>query len=132
MEKIIFPQCPVEVTMRLIGNKWKIFIIRELLSGTRRFGELHRGIPDISQKVLTQNLRAMEKDGLVARRVYAEVPPRVEYSLSDLGESLRSVISVMAQWGMHYKGMVEGGPITASGASEKKRLRHKILPVVSC
>lgn len=97
------PPCPVETTIQLVGNKWKIFVLRELLPGTKRFGELLKSIPKISQKVLTQNLRAMEKDGLIIREVFAEVPPRVEYRLSALGQTLRPVIAVMAEWGMQYK-----------------------------
>lgn len=102
-EKDELAACPVETAMILIGNKWKIFVLRELLGGTKRFGELQRSIPGISQKVLTQNLRAMEKDGLIVREVFAEVPPRVEYSLSELGDTLTPVISVLAQWGRQYK-----------------------------
>lgn len=100
------PLCPVATTVGLIGNKWKLLIIRELLSGTKRFGELRKGIPDISQKVLTQNLRAMEKDGIVERKAYAEVPPRVEYLLSDLGNTLRPIIDSMADWGLGYQELV--------------------------
>lgn len=102
-EKDGLAACPVETAMILIGNKWKIFVLRELLGGTKRFGELQRSIPGISQKVLTQNLRAMEKDGLIVREVFAEVPPRVEYSLSELGDTLMPVISVLAEWGRQYK-----------------------------
>lgn len=108
MEKRNFPPCPVEMTMRLVGNKWKFLIVRDLLPGSRRFGELQRGIAEISQKVLTQNLRDMERDGLVVRKVFAEVPPRVEYTLSELGDSLRSVIEVLAHWGMRYKKLMTG------------------------
>lgn len=105
-EKISLPPCPVETTIQLIGNKWKMFVLRELLSGTKRFGELQKSITSISQKVLTQNLRAMEKDGLIIREVFAEVPPRVEYRLSELGHTLKPVIAVMGEWGMHYKKLV--------------------------
>lgn len=83
------PFCPVVTTVDLIGNKWKLLILRELLGGTKRFNEMHRAIDGISQKVLTQNLRKMEEDGIVTRTVFAEVPPKVEYSLSELGNSLR-------------------------------------------
>ncbi|MDR1744969.1 MAG: helix-turn-helix transcriptional regulator [Planctomycetota bacterium] len=103
MEKNLLPACPVETTLRLIGNKWKIFVLRELLPGVKRFGELQKAIPGISQKVLTQNLRAMEKDGLVVREVFAEVPPRVEYRLSELGHTLRPIIAGLWDWGMRYK-----------------------------
>jgi DNA-binding HxlR family transcriptional regulator len=101
--KNILPACPVETTLQLIGNKWKIFVLRELLPGAKRFGELQKSIPNISQKVLTQNLRAMEADGLVVRNVFAEVPPRVEYHLSELGHTLRPVVAVMLEWGAQYK-----------------------------
>ena len=94
--------CPVEMTLRLIGSKWKVLIIRELLADTRRFGELSRGINGISQKMLTQQLRQMEKDRLVNRKVYAQVPPKVEYSLTKKGRSLETVIEAMRQWGAHY------------------------------
>lgn len=94
--------CPVEKTLTLIGSKWKVLILRELSLGLKRFGELHRGVPGISQKMLTQQLRQMEADGLVLRRVYAEVPPRVEYSLTATGRSLEPVLAAMAQWGQRY------------------------------
>lgn len=97
------PLCPVATTVGLIGNKWKLFVMRDLLKGTKRFGELRKSIPDISQKVLTENLRAMEDDGIIVRTVFAEVPPRVEYSLSDLGNTLRPIIEVMETWGIEYK-----------------------------
>lgn len=96
-------ECPVETAMRLIGNKWKIFVLRELLPGRKRFSELQRSIGGISQKVLTQNLRAMEENGLIEREVFAEVPPRVEYRLSALGATLRPVIGVLARWGLKYQ-----------------------------
>lgn len=101
--------CPVETAMLLISNKWKIFVIRELLDGTKRFNELRRGIAAVSQKVLTQNLRAMERDGLVSRKVFAEVPPRVEYRLTDLGETLRPVVKVLGDWGSKYQRMTRAG-----------------------
>lgn len=97
------PACPVETTLTLISDKWKVLIIRDLLGGTRRFSELHRSIGRISQKVLTSNLRQMEDDGLIHRKVYAEVPPRVEYSLTDTGQSLKPVIDAMWNWGEGYK-----------------------------
>ena len=97
------PACPVATTVGLIGNKWKLLIIRELLTGKKRFGELRNGIPGISQKVLTQNLRSMEEDGIVERKVYAEVPPRVEYFLSELGNSLRPIMMAMQEWGLDYQ-----------------------------
>ncbi|WP_190972787.1 winged helix-turn-helix transcriptional regulator [Bifidobacterium tissieri] len=97
------PACPVEVTLTLISDKWKMLIVRDLLDGTKRFGELRRSIGNISQKVLTSNLRQMEEDGLVNRKVYAEVPPRVEYSLTETGRSLKLVVDAMWQWGEQYK-----------------------------
>ena len=100
------PLCPVETTVGLLSNKWKILILRELLSGTKRFGELRNGVQGVSQKVLTQNLRSMEDDGIIERRVYAEVPPRVEYKLSDLGNTLRPVIDALAEWGLGYQALV--------------------------
>lgn len=102
-DKENLPPCPVETTLLLIGNKWKVLILRDLLDGTKRFGELKRSIGSVSQKVLTQQLRAMEEDGLVHREVYAEVPPRVEYSLTELGESLKPILDAMLNWGMDYK-----------------------------
>ena len=97
------PKCPVETTLKLIGEKWKILIIRDLLNGTKRFGELKKACSGISQKVLTTNLRAMEDDGLVERKVFQEVPPRVEYTLTDVGYSLAPVLNAMASWGTDYK-----------------------------
>ena len=97
------PACPVETTLTLIGNKWKVLIIRDLLTGTKRFGELKKSIGSVSQKVLTAQLRAMEEDGLIHREVYAEVPPRVEYSLTKLGWSLQPILDAMVNWGNNYK-----------------------------
>lgn len=96
------PFCPVATTVDLIGNKWKLLIMRELLTGTKRFNEIHRLVGGISQKVLTENLRKMESDGIVKREVFPEVPPRVEYSLTDLGDSLRPIINSMSDWGTDY------------------------------
>ncbi len=90
-------------TINLIGNKWKLLIIRDLLGGTKRFGELRKSLTGISQRVLTENLRALENDGLLERKVFAEVPPRVEYSLNKTGLSLQPVINSMAEWGTKYK-----------------------------
>lgn len=101
------PACPVATTVQLIGNKWKLLIIRNLLNRPWRFNELQKDLEGISQKVLADSLRSMEKDGLVTRTVYPEVPPRVEYALSDLGESMRSILDSMAQWGNAYKAMLE-------------------------
>lgn len=97
------PACPVETALTLIGNKWKVLILRDLTPGTKRFGELKRSIGGVSQKVLTAQLRDMEESGLVNRKVYAEVPPRVEYSLTELGQSLRPVLDSMQRWGAGYK-----------------------------
>ena len=96
------PECPVATTVQLIGNKWKLLIIRNLLASPQRFTEILRSIP-ISQKVLTDNLRALEKDGLVVRQAFAEVPPCVIFSLSELGNSLRPIIDAMYEWGCAYK-----------------------------
>lgn len=105
MNKLKLPACPVEITMGLIGEKWKVLIIRDLLTGTKRFGELQRSIGGISQKVLTNNLRQMEQSELINRKVYAEVPPRVEYSLTDLGKSLKPILDSMVNWGEDYRKM---------------------------
>lgn len=97
------PACPVETTLTLIGNKWKVLILRDLLSGTKRFGELKKSIGNVSQKVLTAQLRTMEDSGLINRTVYAEVPPKVEYSLTELGRSLKPILDVLQNWGENYK-----------------------------
>ncbi len=97
------PACPVETTLMLIGDKWKVLILRDLMPGTKRFGELKKSIGHVSQKVLTAQLREMEAQGLVHRQVYAEVPPRVEYSLTALGRSLQPVLDAMIVWGENYK-----------------------------
>lgn len=98
-----FPDCPVEMTLKLIGDRWKVLIIRDLLTGTKRFGELKKSIGEISQKVLTSNLRTMESSGLLTRKVYAEVPPRVEYTLTETGYSLKPILDSMVIWGEDYK-----------------------------
>lgn len=100
------PACPVETTLMLISNKWKVLIIRDLLEGTKRFSELQRSVGDISQKVLTANLRDMERSGLVHRQVYAEVPPRVEYRLTTTGQSLKPILDALDQWGTQYQAYV--------------------------
>ena len=97
------PACPVETTLMLIGDKWKVLILRDLLPGTKRFGELKKSIGSVSQKVLTAQLRDMEENGLVSRKVYAEVPPKVEYSLTELGQSLKPILDSMWNWGEGYK-----------------------------
>lgn len=101
------PACPVETTLLLIGNKWKVLILRDLIPGTKRFGELKKSIGGISQKVLTANLREMEECSLVKRKVYAEVPPRVEYTLTETGNSLKPILDSMWNWGMNYKSKIE-------------------------
>lgn len=99
----VLPACPVETTLTLIGDKWKVLIQRDLRGGTKRFGELRRSLSGISQKVLTSNLRDMESSGLILREVFPEVPPRVEYALTDLGESMTPILDAMASWGEEYK-----------------------------
>jgi len=101
------PDCPVATTVQLIGNKWKLLIIRNLLARPWRFNEMLHSIPGISQKVLTDNLRALEKDGIITRTVFPEVPPRVEYALSELGDSMRPIIQAMEAWGVNYQKMVQ-------------------------
>lgn len=97
------PACPVETALFLVGDRWKMLIVRDLLTGTKRFGELKKSLTGISQKVLTHHLRAMEESGLVNREVYAEVPPKVEYSLTDVGRSLKLINDAMWNWGEEYK-----------------------------
>lgn len=97
------PACPVATTVQMIGSKWKILIIRNLLVRPWRFNELRKDLDGISQKVLTDSLRSMEADGIITRTVYPEVPPRVEYALSELGESMRPILDAMEQWGNDYK-----------------------------
>ena len=103
MEKQQLPACPVETTLTLISDKWKVLILRDLLPGTKRFGELKKSIGHVSQKVLTAQLRQMEQSGLLTRTVYPEVPPRVEYSLKELGYSLKPILDAMSTWGENYK-----------------------------
>lgn len=102
-----FPDCPVEMTLKLIGDRWKVLIIRDLLTGTKRFGELKKSVGDISQKVLTSNLRTMESNGLLTRKVYPEVPPKVEYTLTETGYSLKPILDAMKEWGTNYKKMTD-------------------------
>ena len=102
------PDCPVATAVMLIGNKWKLLILRNLLSRPWRFNEMRRSLPGISQKVLTDNLRAMEADGLIVRTAFPEVPPHVEYSLSELGETMRPIIQTLETWGRGYQQMVRG------------------------
>ena len=97
------PACPVETTLMLIGDKWKVLILRDLMDGTKRFGELKKSIGTVSQRVLTAQLRDMEEKGLLTRKVYAEVPPRVEYTLTETGYSLKPVLDAMWTWGADYQ-----------------------------
>ena len=106
LTKAELPECPVATTLQLIGNKWKILILRNLMARPWRFNEMLRSIPGISQKVLTDNLRALESDEIITRTVFPEVPPRVEYALSGLGESMRPIIKAMETWGLGYQQMV--------------------------
>ncbi|MDE5995202.1 MAG: helix-turn-helix transcriptional regulator [Oscillospiraceae bacterium] len=103
----LLPECPVATTVGLIGNKWKLLIIRNLLMRPWRFNELQKNLDGISQKVLTDSLRSMEADGIITRTVYPEVPPRVEYALSELGQSLQPILDSMKAWGENYKSMKE-------------------------
>ena len=102
MEKNL-PACPVETTLMLISDRWKVLIIRDLLDGTKRFGEIKKSVGNVSQKVLTANLRSMEDSGLLTRKVYPEVPPRVEYTLTQTGYSLKPILDAMVEWGTEYK-----------------------------
>lgn len=101
------PDCPVELTLMMISDKWKILILRDLMDGTKRFGELKKSIGNITQKVLTSNLRSMEESGLLTRTIYAEVPPRVEYTLTETGYSLKTVLNSMIEWGNDYRKKLE-------------------------
>lgn len=101
------PECPVAVTVQLIGSKWKLLILRNLLERPWRFNELKKSLAGISQKVLTDSLRSMEEDGLIIRTVYPEVPPHVEYSLSELGETMRPILNSLKEWGTNYKKNLE-------------------------
>jgi DNA-binding HxlR family transcriptional regulator len=108
LKRFNLPACPVETALMMMGDRWKVLIIRNLLTGTKRFGELKKGLDGISQKVLTDHLRIMEENGLVNRKVYAEVPPKVEYSLTELGLSLKPILDAMWQWGEQFKASIEG------------------------
>ena len=103
------PACPVETTLTLISDKWKVLILRDLMPGTKRFGELRKSIGHVTQKVLTAQLREMEDSGLLTRKIYAEVPPRVEYTLTELGYSLKPILDAMWIWGEAYKSRVQQG-----------------------
>jgi DNA-binding HxlR family transcriptional regulator len=94
--------CSVEITLKVIGGRWKVLILRELFTGIKRFGELHRALHGITQKMLTQQLRELEQDGIINRNVYLQVPPKVEYSLTELGETLKPILDAMHEWGLMY------------------------------
>ena len=113
--------CPVETTLKLIGGTWKVLILRELLKGVKRFGELQRALTGITQKMLTQQLREMEKDNIIYRKVYPQVPPKVEYSVTPLGESLKPILDAMRNWGVSYLDAVnqkQGESPSQSGRNE--------------
>ena len=103
LKRYNLPVCPVETTLVMVGDRWKILIVRNLLTGTKRFGELRKGLDGISQKVLTDHLRIMEENGIVNRKVYAEVPPKLEYSLTPLGKSLKPIHDAMWEWGEKFQ-----------------------------
>ena len=107
MENNELPACPVETTLTLIGNKWKVLILQRLLERPWRFNELQKNIPGISQRVLTDNLREMERDGILNRTVYPEVPVRVEYSLSEIGNSMKPIIASLENWGLQYQKLMK-------------------------
>ncbi|MBK1990825.1 helix-turn-helix transcriptional regulator [Sphaerospermopsis aphanizomenoides BCCUSP55] len=96
------PTCEVESTIKIIGGRWKVLIIRELISGVKRFGQLQRSLPGITQKMLTQQLRELEKDGIIHREIYAQIPPKVEYSLTPLGESIKPILYAMHEWAVKH------------------------------
>ena len=108
LKKEELPACPVATTVQMVGSKWKLLILRNLLTRPWRFNELRKDLEGISQKVLTDSLRSMQEDGIVTRTVYPEVPPRVEYALSPLGESMRPILDAMEQWGKDYQKIVQG------------------------
>lgn len=103
LEKSKYPACPVETTLTLIGDKWKVLILRDLFAGTKRFSELKRSLNGVTQKMLTQQLRSLENDGIIVRQVYPVVPPKVEYSLTPLGRSLEPIIDSLREWGEEFK-----------------------------
>jgi len=103
LKKYELPDCPVETSLILMGDRWKVLIVRDLLTGKKRFGELKKSLTGISQKVLTQHLRIMEEYGLIDRKIYAEIPPKVEYSLTEIGQSLELILNSMYKWGKEYK-----------------------------
>lgn len=101
------PKCPVETSLMMLNSKWKFLILRELLTGTKRFGELKKAVGTITQKVLTSNLRDLEENGIVERKVFPEIPPRVEYTLSDIGYSMAVILDAMAEWGSAYRELLK-------------------------
>lgn len=103
MEKSKLPLCPVETTLSVIGDRWKVLVLRDLFTGTKRFSELKRSLYPVTQKMLTQQLREMENDGLINRKVYPQVPPKVEYSLTEVGKTLKPVIDSLKDWGENFK-----------------------------
>jgi len=103
LKRFNLPACPVETALMMMGDRWKVLIVRNLLTGTKRFGELKKGLDGISQKVLTDHLRIMEENGLINRKIYAEVPPKVEYSLTPLGQSLKPILDAMWKWGEQFQ-----------------------------
>lgn len=107
IKKEEMPECPVETTISLIGGKWKLLIMRNLLSRSWRFNELKKDLKGISQNVLTYNLRSMEKDGIIIRKIYPEIPPKVEYGLTKLGKSMKPIIKSMEKWGIEYKNKIK-------------------------
>lgn len=113
--------CPVELTLKVLGGRWKVLILRELCGGTRRFNELHRALPNVTQKMLTQQLREMEADGIVQRKVYAQVPPKVEYSLTPTGKSLNPILRTMHEWGVGQLKKNGAGPLHPAIAKREPR-----------
>lgn len=103
IDKTKLPPCPVETTLKIIGDKWKVLILRDLFTGTKRFSELKKSLGTVTQKMLTQQLREREKDGIISRKVYPVVPPKVEYSLTDLGKTLKPMIQSLSDWGIYLK-----------------------------
>ena len=118
------PGCPVEMCAEILGGKWKGLIVVYLLEGTKRFGDLQRLLPDVTQRTLTAQLRELEADGIIMRKVYAQVPPKVEYSMSELGETLRTVITMMRSWGADY--LQQRAAVTAPPAPGSKATRSRI------
>lgn len=105
-DKHQLPACPVETTLSIIGDKWKVLILRDLFEGTKRFNELKKSLNGVTQKMLTQQLRELEQDGIIHRMVYPVVPPKVEYSLTDLGKTLKPVVDFMRDWGIYLKSVI--------------------------